>query len=281
MSAKRVAANPTMTPLHRTCALAVLAAAFALGGCASPPPAATTARQPDPLPPPVKLQEATPKERAKLHADLGAGYYERGRMDVALEELNEAVKLDPNDARIYNLFGLVYAMLAENAKAEQNFQRALAMAPQNPEIRHNWGWYLCSNGQPRESIPEFEMALRDPLYKTPEVALINAGRCSIAFGDLAGADNFFRRAQAAAPSNPGAIYGLSLVAFKQGRQDEARTWIRRLTQQSPVPPEALYLGMCIEKKSGDRSAEQSYVSQLKNRYPDSAETKAIPTGICE
>jgi type IV pilus assembly protein PilF len=155
------------------------------------------------------------------------------------------------------------------------------MAPQDPEIRHNWGWYLCSNGRPRESIPEFEMALRDPLYKSPEIAMINAGRCSIAFGDLSGADNFFRRAQAAAPNNPGAIYGLSLIAFKQGRQDEARTWIRRLTQQPPVPPEALYLGMCIEKKYGDRNAEQSYISQLKNRYPDSAETKAIPSGICE
>lgn len=269
-----------MTFQLRICALLLFATALALGGCASAPPASAP-RQPDPPPAPIKLQEATPQERAKLHADLGAGYYERGRMDIALEELNEAVKLDPNDARIYNLFGLVYAMLGENARAEQNFQRALAMAPQSSDIRHNWGWYLCSNGRPRESIPEFEMALSNPLYKTPEVALINAGRCSIAFGDLPGADNFFRRAVAAAPNNPNAIYGLSLTAFKQGRQDEARTWIRRLTLQPPVPPEALYLGMCIEKKSGDRSAEQSYISQLKNRYPDSAEAKAIPTGICE
>jgi len=269
-----------MTPLLRTCVLSLLAAALALGGCASAPPA-TTPRQPDPPPAPVKLQEASPKERAKLHADLGAGYYERGRMDVALEELNEAVKLDPDDARIYNLFGLVYAMLGENAKAEQNFQRALAMAPQDSDIHHNWGWYLCSNGRPRESIPEFEKALANPLYRTPETALINAGRCSIAIGDLNGADNFFRRAQAAAPNNPQAIYGVALISFKLGRPDEARTWVRRLTQQPPAPPEALYLAMCIEKKTGDRSAEQSYISQLKNRYPDSAETKAIPTGTCE
>ena len=268
-----------MTPVLRTRALAILAAALVLGGCASSAPAPTP-RPPEP-PPAVKLQEATPKERAKLHADLGAGYYERGRMDIALEELNEAAKLDPDDARIYNLFGLVYAMLGEDAKAEQNFRRALAMAPQNSDVRHNWGWYLCSTGHPREAIPEFQMALANPLYKTPEIALINAGRCSIALGDLAGADSFFRRAQAAAPNNPQAIYGLALITFKLNRQDEARTWIRRLTQQPPVPPEALYLAMCIEKKSGDRSAEQSYISQLKNRYPDSAETKAIPTGVCE
>ena len=57
--------------------------------------------------------------------------------------------------------------------------------------------------------------------------------------------------------------------------------MRRLTQQPPVPPEALYLGMCIERKSGDRNAETSYIAQLRNRYPDSAETKAIATGTCE
>jgi type IV pilus assembly protein PilF len=268
-----------MTAL-RTCVPLLLAVALALGGCATPQPAPAPPPQPAP-PPPVTKQEVSPKERAKLHAELAAGYYERGRMDIALEELGEASKLDPSEPRIYNLYGLVYAMLGEDAKAEQNFQRALAMAPQNPDFHHNWGWYLCSNGRPREAIPEFEYALRDPLYKTPEVAMINAGRCSLAIGDLAGADSYFRRAQATAPNNPQAIYGVALVSFKLGRQDDARTWVRRLTQQPPVPPEALYLAMCIEKKSGDRGAEQSYISQLKNRYPDSAETKAIPTGICE
>ena len=92
-------------------------------------------------------------------------------------------------------------MLGDNAKAEQNFQRALALAPQDSEIRHNWGWYLCSNDRPRESIPEFELALRNPLYRTPEIALVNAGRCSAAFGDTAGAEAYFRRALAISPNN--------------------------------------------------------------------------------
>jgi len=270
-----------MTSLLRPCAAALFAVALTalLGACQSAP-SPSAPRAPEP-PPPIKPQEVSPKERAKLHADLGAGYYERGRMDVALEELNEAAALDPNEARIYDLYGLVYAMLGENAKAEQNFQRALSMAPQNSDIRHNWGWYLCSNGRPRESIPEFEMALANPLYKTPEVALVNAGRCSIAFNDYALADNFFRRAQLAAPNNPSAIYGLAVVAYRQGRIEDARGWVKRLTLQPPAPPEALYLGICIERKLADRGAEQSYTSQLRNRYPDSAEAKAITNGSCE
>jgi len=273
-----------MNPLFRSVAVAAAIAALValLGGCASPasngnPP---TARAPEPLPP-VKTPEVSPKDRAVLHADLGAGYYERGRMDVALEELNEAATLDPSNPRIYNYFGLVYAMLGENAKAEQNFRRALALAPEDSEIRHNWGWYLCSNDRPRESIPEFEIALRNPLYKTPEIALTNAGRCSAAFGDNANADAYYKRALARSPNDAPAAYGLALLAFRAGRIDEARGWMRRLAQQPAPAPEALYLGMCIERKAGDRSAEAAYVSQLRNRYPDSAEAKAVATGLCE
>jgi type IV pilus assembly protein PilF len=269
--------------LRRVAAAAALSALVALlGACASTqssnPPAPP--RAPDP-PPPIKPPEVSPKDRAALHADLGAGYYERGRMDVAIEELTEAATLDPTNPRIYNYFGLVYAMLGENPKAEQNFQRALSLAPEDSDVRHNWGWYLCSNERPRESIPEFEIALRNPFYKTPEVALTNAGRCSAAFGDIAGAETFYRRALARSPANAPALYGLALLAFKGGRLEEARGYTRRLAQLPAPAPEALYLGMCVERKAGDKAAETLYVAQLRNRYPDSAEAKAVTTGLCE
>jgi type IV pilus assembly protein PilF len=273
----------SMKPLLRsatTIATLVALVAF-VGSCASPPASAPAAqRPPDPLPP-VKSQATSPKDRAALHAELGAGYYERGRMDIALEELNEAMALDPDNPQIYNYFGLVYTVLGENAKAEQNFQRGLALAPDDSDIRHNWGWYLCSNGKPRQSIPEFEMALRNPLYKTPEIALINAGRCSAEFGDIANAESYYRRALTRAPTNAPAAYGLALLAFRAGRLDEARGYMKVLNAQPAAPPEALFLGMCIERKAGDRSAETVYITQLRNRYPDSAEAKSVTTGLCE
>ena len=137
-------------------------------------------------------------------------------MDVALEELNEAVKIDPNNARIYNIYGLVYTQLGENPKAEENFRRGLALAPDDSEIRQNWGWYLCQTGRPRESIAEFEAAVRNPLYKTPWIALINAGKCSAASGDAVAAQGFYRRALTASPNNPEAAYNFALLQYKSG-----------------------------------------------------------------
>jgi type IV pilus assembly protein PilF len=264
----------------RTLRIAGVACLIAfLAGCSSAPK--TPAPQPAEPPPPPKQVEVSPKERAQLHVDLGAGYYERGQMDVALDELNEAVKLDPNNAKAYNIFGLIYSLLGENAKAEQNFQKALQLAPQDSDIHHNWGWYLCTHGRAREAIPEFEQAIRDPLYKTPEIALVNAGRCSVSIGDIANAEVYFKRALAASPNNPNAAYGLALIAYKASRFDQARGWMRPAVQQANPTPEALYLGVCVERKLGDRQAELSYVAQLRNRYPNADETKAIVTGPCE
>jgi type IV pilus assembly protein PilF len=264
--------------MNRLLRYAVPCLAALVVGCSSAPKKTETAPEP---PPSVPLPEVSPKTRAQIHADLAAGYYERGRMDIALQELAEAQKLDATNPKIYNVYGLVYAMLGENLKSEQSFQRGLALAPQDSDLHHNWGWYLCSNGRPRESIPEFEQAIRDPLYRTPEIALVNAGRCSAASGDTAAADLYFRRALAASPNNAQAAYGLALLAYRGGRLPDARAYMRPVMQQTAPPPEALYLGMCVERKLGDRQAELSYVSQLRNRYPDSAEAKALPTGVCE
>lgn len=265
----------------RLVAALLCAGVLALAGCESTSSSKSQVPQPPPPPQPPPIQEAPAPVRAQLHAEIAAGYYERGQMDIALQELDAAVKLDPKNANIYNIYGLVYAMLGEEAKAAANFQSALALAPNDSEIRQNWGWYLCSHGKPRESIAEFEHAVRNPLYRTPDVALVNAGKCSVEIGETRRADEYFRRALAINPGSMQAAYNLALLKFREARYEEARVLIRRVTQPTSAPPEALYLGMCIVRSLGDRAAEASYVAQLRNRYPDSPEARAIPPGKCE
>jgi len=255
-----------------------------LAACASKDqtqsPQAPAAMRPPEAPQIIK-PEVPPQQRAQLHTDLAAGYYERGQMGVALEELGEAIKLDPNYGRAYNVYGLVYAVLGEDAKSEQSFQKALALAPQDSEIRHNWGWYLCTHGKPRESIAEFEAALKNPLYRTPEVALVNAARCSAVVGDVKGAESYYKRALAVAPTDQNTLFGLASLAYKNARYAEARNFMKAALARPNPPAEMLYLGMCIERNLGDRQAELSFVSQLRNRYPDAPETRAIASGSCE
>jgi type IV pilus assembly protein PilF len=263
-------------PASRSLAVAALCAL--LTACASSPKEPAPPPGPQIAPPPSTQIAAqapvTPRQRAEVHTDLAAGYYERGQFDVALEELGIAAQLDPTYPRIYTVYGLVHAMLNDGPKAEAAFGRALALAPDDSEARHNWGWYLCTHGRPAESIAEFELAIRNPLYRSPEIALVNAGKCSAAIERNAEAEAYFRRALQIQPANAGAAYNLALLSYKAGRVPETRGLMRVVMQQNSPPAEALFLGLCIERRLGDRAAEQSYATQLRNRYPQSAEAAA-------
>jgi type IV pilus assembly protein PilF len=267
----------------RSIALPLAVAVALAAACASKEPAEKSTMQqsaPQPRLEPVKVQEATPQQRATIKTELAAGYYERGQFDVAIDVLREAEQLDATNPRIYDIYGLVYTMLGEPQKAESSFRRALTIAPNDPDIHANWGAFLCATSRERESIPEFEAAVRDPLYKTPEVAFINAGKCTLALGDSKKADEYFRRALTASPSNAIASYQLALLAYKETRVQDARFWLRPAVQAVAPRPDALLLGICIERKLGDRQAELSFASQLKNRYPDAPETRQIDSGNC-
>lgn len=259
----------------------MLAALALAAGCTSTSTTTTAPIVPPTNTPVPVVKEAPAPVRANLHAELAAGYYERGQMDIALQELSEATKIDATNPKIYNVYGLVYATLGQDADAVQNFRKAIQLAPGDSEFRQNWGWYLCTHGQARESIPEFEMAAGDPLYKTPEIALINAGRCAGSLGETQRAEAFFRRALSLSPNNPQAAFSLSQLVYKQGKLAEARALMKPVMLQTSPPPDALALGVCIERKLGDKSAEASYTSQLRNRYPNSPEAKNIATGACE
>ena len=221
------------------------------------------------------------RNRARLHTELASLYYARGNMNVALEELRIAVSADSGYAAAYGLYGLVYMELKQNPLAEQNFDRALRLAPNEPDINHNYGWYLCQNSREPESIKYFMAAVRNPLYQTPERSFVNAGMCARRRGDLAGAENYFQLALKTRPAQTQALYQMADLSYARGDDNGARIYLGRLTQVAQVGPEVLWLGVRASRRLGDRNSEASYALQLRNKFANSAETRALNAGQYE
>ena len=88
---------------------------------------------------PSRTQNANdPRNRAKIHTELGAMYFQGGSMSVALDELGIALAADSSYFQAYSIRGLVYGALKEYGKAESDFQRALSLAPNDPEVNNNY-----------------------------------------------------------------------------------------------------------------------------------------------
>ena len=216
-----------------------------------------------------------PRNRARLHTELAALYFGRGNMNVALEELRTAVRADSNYAPAHSMFGLVYMELKENRLAEDSFERALRLSPNEPDINHNYGWFLCQNKREEESIRYFLQAIRNPLYPTPWRSYSAAGQCSMRIDKPKDAEEFFLRALRQEPDEPASLLQLGQIRYRQGNLEEARKLVSRYNKLVTPGPESLWLALRIERKLGQRVAERNFATELRRRYPDSPEAQAL------
>jgi len=257
--------------------LSILGAALVLlAGCDSMPTSSPTEPVADSGT--IVGDVSDPRNRAKVHTELAGLYFGRGNMAVALEELRIATAADPSYALAYSMFGLVYMELRENQLAQSNFERALRLAPNDPDINHNYGSFLCQTGKEADSIKYFLQAVRNPLYPTPWRSYSAAGVCSQRKGNAKDAEEFFLRALRLEPDEPTALVQLGQIRYKQGSLEDARKLVSRFNKIGDPTAESLWLALRIERKLGERVAESSYATQLRRRFSGSREYQLLQRG---
>jgi len=254
--------------------LAALLVAVALGGCASNnigdvPEADTGA---------VIGEKAPPRERARIHTELAGSYYQRGNLGVALSEARIAVAADSGYAPAYNLLGLVYSDLRETAAADEAFQKSLSINPNDPDANHNYAWFLCENKREPESIRYFMLAVRYPLYATPQKSYTMAATCAVRMGNDKDASEYLERALKLDPNYTPALITLAQLRYRRGELDSARNLVGRYNKIAEPTSESLWLAVRIERKLGDSSASTSYANQLRRRFPGSKEYQDLQKG---
>ena len=216
--------------------------------------------------------------RARVHTELAAQYYARRQYTVALQELREVLTIDANHAPAYNMLALVHIELHEEKEAEDYFRRAIDLLPNYSEAHNNFGYFLCQRGRFGEALQQLELALKNPLYASPEKALANAGYCALLKGDTLEAERYAQRSLARAPTQQVALLTLAEARFRQGQAIQARAQLQQLANQSPLDAAALWLGVRIERQLGNRVAEGDHGAQLRRRYPDARETRWLLAG---
>ncbi len=134
-------------------------------------------------------------EIAMLWMRRGVVHMRRGDYDLAVSDLEHAVKLAPNSADMLNELGIAYSQSQRKNKrtlALKVFERSVGLAPQNVGMLNNYGNILTELGRPREALPVFERARQ----LAPNHAAIhhNLGQTFSALKAFAQAEPHFRRA---------------------------------------------------------------------------------------
>ena len=245
-----------------------LAIVLALAGCVSQS-SVTTA-------PVTDSQAADGRRRAELHTMLAGEYYSRGNFPVALSETRAAIKDDSSYAPAYNMQALVYMEIREDRNAREAFERALGLTPNDPEILNNYGWFLCLRDDSKHGLEMLQRATADTRYATPEKAWLSAGLCLRRIGRNQEAEEYLHRAVLIRPDLIGALYNLAILTYERGALSDAETYLVRYMQLNSTPSiDALALGVNISRAKSDKAAEESYLMQMRRRFPDAPQTREL------
>jgi type IV pilus assembly protein PilF len=259
--------------------LATVLAGCAAGGGASPEQFESPV-QPQ-LEGPVIAEMSPPRERARVHTELAAAYYELGNLGVALEEARIALGADENYAPAYNVLGLVHMDLREASQAEAHFSKALRISPNDPDANHNYGWFLCQGGRQEEAVKHFLAAVRNPLYANPQKSYTLAGVCALRGNNTSDAVEYLEHALRLDPNYLSAMINLAEARFRRGELEVARAVVNRFNRTVEPTAESLWLALRIERRLGDKAAEGGYAEQLRRRFAGSRQHENLQKGLYE
>ena len=263
--------------LVMVCGSVLLAGCAGMGGVGAPGVGSPVADRPL-----LDLPPANESERgAKVHVELGTAYFEVARYDVALDEARVALMHRAGHAPAYHLMGLVYMFIDDIPAARENFLRALSAAPNDPDFNNSYGWFQCLNGEAEDGLRRLEIASRNPYYRFPSRPQTNAGLCHMRQGQFDLAETRFRRALALDPENLAAQFGLADVSYRRGDYLTAQRLLVAMHRQTEPTAESVWLGLRVERKLGNRSAEASYAAQLEGRFEDSPQYLLMKKGEYE
>ncbi len=219
--------------------------------------------------------EAPMVTAARLNAQLAVAYLKQNDVAVAREKIEKALQQNPRDASVQISAGLVFERLQDPEKADKHYATALKLEPGNPEIQNNYAVFQCRAGRAEQGQKLFEQAARNPAYATPEVAYANAGVCARTAGDLVSAEAFFRKALRLRSDFPDALLQLADVTYAHGGGLAARGLLERYFRVASPTPDALLLGVRIERALGDNEAATRYQNQLQKEFPDSEQAREL------
>jgi type IV pilus assembly protein PilF len=223
-------------------------------------------------------QESSDVTAAKVNIQLGTAYLQQGNFALARDKLERSLKQNPKDPDVHTSLGLLYDRTSEKKLADKHFREALRLAPERPDLANNYAIYLCRNGRVEEGVEKFSAVAINKYYRTPEVALTNAGVCLRGAKRYDQAQQTLAAAIKARPNYSEATVQLAMLHMERVQIADARKVVDTYINAFKPNPDVLFTAVNVARAAKDRLAEEKYSRTLRMEFPDSAQARALKRG---
>ena len=195
-------------------------------------------------------------------------HHRAGRLAEAEAVYRQILAVDPNDADVLHLLGVIANQTGRYDEAIDLIARAIGLDPDNSEAHFNLGNALADRGAFDRAIASYEKAIQ--LAGDYAEAQLNLGGVLLKTGRLDEAIASLKRAIQLKPDYAKAYFNLGSALAENDRQDEAIAAYRRAVELKPEFAEAhCFLGIGLMKQGQLDEAIAAYRQAIRVK-PDYA-----------
>jgi type IV pilus assembly protein PilF len=215
------------------------------------------------------------EQAAVANMNLGAGYLQQGRYDLAVERLQRAINQNPRLVEAHTYIALAYDQIGSLSDAEMHYLRATQLDSNNAVAANAYAVFLCRQNRWQDAKPYFRRAADNPTYATPDVALTNAGVCARDAGALDEAAESFRGALTRNPTSRDALTNMMDLSYQAGNYLQTRAFVQRYLAAHPPTAAVLLTCVNVERQLNDQAAADRCAAQLRSGFQGSPELQQL------
>lgn len=196
-------------------------------------------------------------EAAAAHNNLGYCFRTVGRIDEAIVQYEDVLKINPGFAEAYNALGTCFFQQGKMPDAIAQFRKTLALKPDFAEAHYNLASCFLQTGQVDAAVDEFQKAIalrpdHENYYNALAGALFQEGQIQPAIDQ-------YQRALELKPDFAEARYNLGYCFLQSGQVDAAIAQFQKAIETRPVFALAYQrLGDAYHRKGMEPQAEAAW-----------------------
>ncbi|MEC7528710.1 MAG: type IV pilus biogenesis/stability protein PilW [Pseudomonadota bacterium] len=213
------------------------------------------------------------EEAAKTRMSLGLTYLQNNNYTQAKKNLDKALEFNPRSADVQFAMAYYYQLVGDNLRAEEYYETAIDLAPNNGDIANSYGAFKCQNGEYEKAKAYFFDAINNRLYANAAQTYENLALCAQSQGKLDEAIGYFQDALKHQPARGKSLFLLSELYTVSEQWELAESTLRKYVRVAKVTPDSLWLAYEIAKGKGDLETAKGYGEMMMSLFPESELTK--------
>jgi tetratricopeptide (TPR) repeat protein len=230
----------------------------------------------------LTIELGKPQDLAALHSLMAETAARAGKYDMALQQYQELLRLDPKSAQLHVRIGVIYKLKGDLKEAIESFQTAKELAPNDPTATGALADAFQLDGRATAAMVNYRrMLVLEPenVNAMNNVAFLLVNNNNPGRQDLDEAQRLVEHALQKSPKDPHFADTLGVVYLKKNLEDSALQVFGGLVQRFPDEPTYRYhYGLSLSQK-GQRAKAKSELEVALRKSPSDDLRQSIQSSL--